>query len=212
MLRSTSEHLTPADHHHPDKTTSPQYWNTLLCRRVSVTGPGSVWYCCALLSMMQTHLREAQVKLNGCFQLDPLSFNSSSLRTFSKKSRAQSRLCGDAFSFLLANKLYKPQMSGTSLCFIKLGLLRPPCPCWCARGGGSYKFTVPTVWVVASMKGSIKERNVRWQPRDTNTYYWTLETSAASERDATWLFAGKSFNPSISIILTQSCVPPSWSE
>lgn len=100
----------------------------------------------------------------------------------------------------LANKIYTPQeMNGVSMCFIKLVLLSPLCSC-CREGGSQVHCRLPTVWVVASMKGSIKEINVMWQPRDTHTYYWTMETSTVGERDAMWLIPGKSFNPSNSII------------
>lgn len=69
-----------------------------------------------------------------------------------------------------------------------------------AEGGSQVHRGLPTVWVVASMKGPIKEINVMWQPRDIYTYYWTVETSTVSERDAMWRIPGKSLNPSNSII------------
>lgn len=101
---------------------------------------------------------------------------------------------------VLDSKVYKPQeMTGESVCFIKLVLLSPLRSC-CKGGGSQVHCRLPTVRVVASMKGSIKKINVMWQPRDTYTYHSTMETSTVSERDAVWLIPGKSFNPSNSII------------
>lgn len=45
---------------------------------------------------------------------------------------------------VLASKIYKPQQTaGGSMCFIRLGLLGPPCPCWRGRGGGVLQVHCP---------------------------------------------------------------------
>lgn len=109
------------------------------------------------------------------------------------------RLCVNG-CIVLANKIHKPQgMAGVSVCFIKLVSLSPLRSC-CGGRGSQVQPGLPTVWAAASTKGAIKEINVMWQPRDTYTYYWTMETYTVSERVAMWLFPGQSFNPSNSII------------